>query len=392
VAWPDRSRLAVSVRMTNTCAATRTAILLSIVLASCQGRDSLGERHRSDGGQATDDDPRDATSARDPSGQETADAMGADAGPETADATAEQSSAPQNACAQFDLRFTGAGASPYDCPTIDCDCPDFLVSPVAVARGCVQSVDCAAACASGEMWLICALDGCASDRDCDDDAPDCVDGLCSARPYVPPKCASDLECPGGKRCVATQADGSRTCVETATNDRGPCNQDADCPAGHCALPSAGILGVCSTGANFADCFTDANCASGLHCKNVEIDMPGTCSDGSDHAPCERDGDCRVGRCLASSCTFGALGDDCRENADCQSGFCAGGRSCTTGAVDAACAQDADCASGRCANDGTIAACTIGAPSSKCVDDHDCVSGACRRQPGADVTAQFGACE
>ncbi len=374
----------------------RAAIFLSILVSACNGHVPRGERNGSDGGLITDDDARDATNERVPSDHAAADAMGADAGSETGDAMGEQSSASQNVCAPLHVQYTGAASSdPSDCPTVACDCPGFYAFPLSVPyRGCVLSVDCAAACTSGDMWLICALSGCASDRDCESTGQQCTEGLCADRPYVPPKCASDLECPGGRRCVATQADGSRTCVETATNDRGPCNQDADCPAGHCALPPAGILGACSTGATFADCFDDADCASGLQCRNVEIeiDQPGTCIHGSDHAPCDSDSDCRGGVCLASVCSFGEVGDDCRENADCKSGFCADGVTCTTGAVDALCGQDDQCASGRCANNGTFSACTTGGVSSKCADDHDCLNGVCRHQPDDGVTAQFGACD
>jgi hypothetical protein len=379
--------------MSNANTALRAAIFLSVVLSACQGHHSLGEPNPSDGGRTTDDEKVDATNERASTASETADAASADAGLETADAMGDQTAAAQNICAPFHIQYAGAGSGgPSDCPAIDCGCPEVDALPTASQyRGCVQSVDCSAACADG-LWFICAISGCASDADCP--GQECLGGLCSDPPPAPPPtCASDLECPFGKLCVTTHADGTRNCVETATNDRGPCDQDADCPAGHCLFSGSGVVvGICSTGAYGEVCFTDASCATGLQCKTDSVDPAGACSHASEHAPCARDSDCQGGVCLASSCSFGEVGDDCRKNADCKSGFCGSGVSCTNGEIDAFCAQDDQCASGRCATSAEISACTTGAPGSKCFVDRDCLNGLCRLEPDAAGTLQFGACD
>ena len=124
--------------------------------------------------------------------------------------------------------------------------------------GCVQSVDCSAACAGGD-WLVCALSGCSSDADCAE-----LGRLCVVAPGASVGSCDDPSsglcfgaegCAPGRRCVAVQEDGIRHCVNPAANDRGPCNQDADCPGESCAHLGRSFLGVCSSGGAFALCFT-----------------------------------------------------------------------------------------------------------------------------------------
>jgi hypothetical protein len=388
--------------MISTNAALRAALLVSLVFTACEGRRVLRRGDEADagpGGPASRHEAPDAASGRADAALDAGEAPSgrADGPVETGDASGEQIPAPADDCAQLHIQY-GPYAATGECPTIDCHCDVAYAGPLPAQGHCVTSVDCAAVCATGDLWFTCAFFGCGSDSDCRYvgglcvKSPGAIEGICQIPPVVPPPCASDLECPGGRRCVAIKDDGSRTCVETATNDGGPCNQDADCPAGHCALPGSSIVGMCSTGANNASCFTDANCASGLHCRNGLVSPPGTCSDGSNHSTCDRDSDCQRGVCLGADCSFGEVGDDCRKNVDCQSGFCAFGTKCSDGAVDAYCGAADQCASGRCAKGAETSACTTGARASKCIHDYDCVSGTCRHQPGSDVTNDFGACD
>jgi hypothetical protein len=222
-------------------------------------------------------------------------------------------------------------------------------------HGCVQSVDCAAACNGGvDQWLYCAVFACASDDDCGPfDAGHCVvvpgatEGVCGGLATSSP-CADAGDCSAAQRCVAVKADGTRACIDLISNYVGPCNQDADCAAGHCALQGSSFLGLCTDGGVSSACFSESDCASGLHCRHAVGHRPGSCSDGSDNASCDQDADCQVGICAHSAvCSSGKLDDECDENADCLSGFCAYGFTCSDGAVGAHCGHDDECASGRC---------------------------------------------
>jgi hypothetical protein len=302
---------------------------------------------------------------------------------------------PPDPCAPFAIQYTSAGAGgPDDCPVVDCNCNAYAGPVPSPRHGCVQSVDCSAACAS-EGWLTCALESCASDADCGQGgdcllAPGAIEGLCqTSGPGA--ACIDVGDCQVGERCVAFQADGSRGCIDPSQNDRGHCNVDADCPATHCARLGASFLGLCSAGDNYAFCFSDGDCASGLRCKKQVGDQPGWCSDGADGSPCERTADCRTGICAWGSCSAGNIDDYCEKNGDCRSGFCSFGVRCTDGAVDAECAQDDQCATGRCAGNAAMSACTTGAPSAKCVDDQDCVDGVCQHPEGLSPLYVFGSC-
>jgi hypothetical protein len=375
--------------MTNTNAAMRAVILLAAFISACDGAGPLNGGATSgaepDGSIAVHDAP-DAASAR----------------PETAhaDAGRAQPPPPPDVCAPFHLQYTGAGgAGPDDCPTVDCHCDGYSGPVPSALHGCLQSVDCAAACDSGDQWLTCAVYACASDADCGQfDAGKCIafpgakEGLCQGDVGAFSLCVDGADCPGGERCVVVETDGTRNCIDPSANDRGRCNLDADCPAGRCAFQGTAFVGVCTAGGAFAACFSDGDCAAGLRCRNSAGDMPGECSDGSDDAPCERDADCQVGVCAESVCSSGKVDDYCTKSTDCQSGFCAFGIRCSDGAVDAPCAHDDECASGRCAGNAAISACTAGVPSSKCVDDDDCVNGTCQHEAGEDVINNFGSCE
>ena len=71
----------------------------------------------------------------------------------------------------------------------------------------------------------------------------------------------------------------------------------------------------------------------------------------------------------------AVGDSCRRNGDCRSGYCGydnGTRVCTNGGLGSGCFSDAQCANNLCG----AGACTDGAIGSNCGGDIDCQSGYC----------------
>src|SRR5262245_60589014 len=91
---------------------------------------------------------------------------------------------PRDPCAQYQLRFPGAGSpDPNGCPTIDCHCGTYTGPLPTLFLGCVQSVDCSAACAGGD-WIGCAISRCSSNAQCADLGRKCVvapgasDGSC----------------------------------------------------------------------------------------------------------------------------------------------------------------------------------------------------------------------
>jgi hypothetical protein len=390
--------------MTNSTAALGVALLLVVAATACEGAGPLNDRVRPDAGLEAPVGGLNTPDAESEHPAPPPDAQSEHPAPTPAPADAARTlpPPPPDVCGSFHLRYSGAvGASPSpnDCPDVDCHCVTTYSGPVPTPlHGCVQSVDCAAACASGDQWLVCAVYACVTDSDCGAFSstkcvvlPGAIEGVCQVA-GVGSRCVDAEDCGSGERCIAVEADGTRGCIDPAANDRGHCTQDADCGAGHCALPGASFLGVCSGGEAFASCFSDGDCRAGLHCKNVADSQPGSCSDGADGTPCERDADCQAGVCTSSVCSFGKVDDFCGKNADCQSGFCAFGIRCTDGAVDAPCEHDDQCASGRCAANAAITACTTGARAAKCVDDQDCVSRRCQHRAGADVTSNFGSCD
>jgi hypothetical protein len=382
--------------VTNASATARASLLLAVLLGACGRQDARAARGRAEGGTNASVGAPDASGGAPGSASDASDER-----PWTAPGDAAVSSrpipTPPDVCASYHFEYAGAGVGgPSDCPVIDCQCQNIPAQSFYTPLGCLRSADCAFACHNYGHWFDCIVLACLRDNDCSSipggkciRSPGWTQGFCESAAELGCNDASD--CQSGRRCVATEADGTRTCVDPAANDAGPCNEDADCPAGHCAL-GAGFLGVCTVGAPFAGCFSDVDCAPGLHCRNVAGDQHGLCSDGTDNAPCDRYPDCLVGKCIRSTCSSLELGDHCQENEDCRSGFCALRSTCSDGAPDAPCSQDSECASGLCADiPGLAAFCTTGAPSSKCFDDHDCLSSSCRHEPGVDVLAAFGTC-
>src|SRR5882724_3737317 len=144
-------------------------------------------------------------------------------------------------CAAFQIEYDAT--LPSDgCPEVGCRCSYQGPTPTP-KNGCVVAVDCSAACAApdGDAWLVCAIEGCAADADCEQpgvcEAQVCKSGGAGA-------CGSK-HCTGSDVCVAVAADGTRRCV--TPSDRSACNADADCVEGHCALPDGSFLGLCTTG-------------------------------------------------------------------------------------------------------------------------------------------------
>jgi hypothetical protein len=375
--------------MTCTSLMIRAALLLAVAAAACETQPRVLSTMSGAGGGCP--------SAGDPTAPDAGAAPAATA-QQTPDAAPGVVPPPPDLCAPFELRFTGAGGNGFDCPTIDCHCNGY-VGPVPSPQGkCVQSINCAAACGSsdGDAWLSCAIGACETNADCPSGTGRCIVtpgatmGSCQGLGGGV-ECVEVADCSGASHCIAVKPDGTRGCVDPSTNDRGPCNRDADCPSERCIYRGTSFLGICSAGSLTALCFANADCKAGLHCRHASGDQPGSCSDGSDGADCDQDADCQVGVCAWGLCSSGKLNDSCEKNADCQSGFCAFGQRCSDGAVDTDCAKDDECASGRCAASNAIAACTSGAPSSKCVEDRNCVSGSCQHPAGMDPTNTFGSC-
>jgi hypothetical protein len=306
---------------------------------------------------------------------------------------------PPDPCAEFQIEYAGfaqAGGTcdNENCPAIDCNCPAVLVacSPVA---GCVKSVDCAAVCGAGDDddALVCIIGACTADAGCRAGSR-CViakgmdQGYCTGGSDGG-SCIETKDCPSGERCVAVASDGTRQCIEQATEQEAsfsPCNTSADCASGrHCALPDASFLGYCSSGTVYDHCFRDADCQTGLRCVNDQ------CTDGLIDSPCATTSDCHRGYCAEGRCNEGKNDDFCNLASDCQSKICVFGIRCSSGDIDAACETDSDCLSGRCAGNGALSACTSGALGSKCLDAADCASNSCVHAPGVNPAGVFGAC-
>jgi hypothetical protein len=190
---------------------------------------------------------------------------------------------PPDPCAPFHLQYTSAGdGGPYDCPDVDCHCGTYSGPVPSPIHGCLQSIDCTVACHSNEDWLSCVVFACASSADCVGRgyvcvvAPGATEGLCQDPTTPDSFCFRAEDCAGSLRCVAVEADGTRRCVDPAIENRFNCNGNADCPVGHCALSRTSFLGMCTTGEKDERCFSDADCAPHLACKDP--DVPGFCSE------------------------------------------------------------------------------------------------------------------
>jgi len=283
-------------------------------------------------------------------------------------------------CAAFQIEYDAT--LPSDgCPEVGCRCSYQGPTPTP-KNGCVVAVDCSAACAApdGDAWLVCAIEGCAADANCEQpgvcEAQVCKSGGAGA-------CGSK-HCTGSDVCVAVAADGTRRCV--TPSDRSACNADADCVEGHCALPDGSFLGLCTTGQNQDACFADTDCQPRVTC------IDSICTDGTYGSFCATQADCLAGYCAGTTCNDGRDHDYCETATQCQSRICIAGIRCGSGEVGADCRDDEDCHSRLCAANSLLAACTDGAPSSQCLEDSDCLSGACSHPLDKNPAAFFGACD
>ena len=275
-------------------------------------------------------------------------------------------------CEELSLSFDGTDCQSLSCSSpAECDCDPFTqsYSTCNSVRGCLQTLDCEAACAAGSSMV----DSCARANDCDSDADCdgyyCLDqgfgGQCS-RGEPGDSCIDGGDCAAGScastslgmRCVGDAADGSA------------CDDDLECQSGICYVdfsvsPSTGS---CSSGAAGEPCSSSDECLEGS-CVYDGSSSTSTCSDGSADAPCDDDGDCDSGICAyggrsASTCSDAELGSPCDSTSDCTSAVCetsattgestcgaAPGDECDDGVVD--CGGDCrpiqgDCGSALCA--------------------------------------------
>lgn len=292
-----------------------------------------------------------------------------------------------DACDSLGLSFD-AQLSTLDCPTISCDCQNFVSGPFAGPRGCVVGLDCDAACAQldPDQWLFCAVTSCTRDSDCVGLGGNCLippsydHGSCG---HAGVDCLADSDCESGSFCVVLDQDGTRRCTEPAPG--ASCNYDRQCAGQACALPPGSLVGACSSGGLGERCFAESDCDAGLYCGT------GTCANGSYNSGCHGDKQCATGSCRWETCVEGRDGDYCEADDDCGSGVCVYGIRCASGEVDAACEEDNDCKSGICAGDNYDSACTDGIPGSKCIDDADCRAGRCVHDAAREPGSRFGSC-
>lgn len=126
---------------------------------------------------------------------------------------------------------------------------------------------------------------------------------------------------------------------------GPCNRDAECPAGLCNLR---IDRCAAPSPDGGPCARDSECASGL-C-NLRLDV---CAEpAADGDACARDSECagalcnlRTDRCAAKA----PLGGPCARDSECASSLCnlRTDVCATKAAAGSPCARDRECASGLC---------------------------------------------
>jgi len=301
-----------------------------------------------------------------------------------------------------------AEASDSSCSV--CGCPSNL--RCVPEEGCVELLEVGEACAADAD---CKSANCGDDtklcrvplgQPCDETNCD----LCFRSEdwsYCSVRCSTDSECPGslclfhslastsfGQWCFPPCQDA---CSGECVQDDFGANQACDCstcgftmhwPAGtecvhfiqcdgnECYRGPGGSM--CS-----GSCDSDADCDDGFAC--VDTCTP-TSADCDDLCLPVCDGECERGTCAelpspdggnVSVCdVLATVGDPCRSDADCRSGFCGGGY-CVASANSlpngAACDSNGDCASGACVNEVCNGGGLIG---DACASDADCGVGTC----------------
>jgi hypothetical protein len=286
------------------------------------------------------------------------------------------------------------------CPRVTCDCGGTTqtFNQGCIAHECIASVSCAATCALGDQVLV-AVDNCYGTLTCRSAAECQPAGLkCIMAPGDPigecasgqaaAKCFTDADCKSGS-CVVMSA-SIRQCQDGHAG--APCNRDANCAAPQrCALPAGSFLGKCTSGTLNTACVTKADCKAPFDCMSVGgIQI---CSSGEAGAACATAKDCNLPFCVRGTCSNGAPGDECQQDADCQMHCTRNGAAgvCTNGEMGQACPCDGpcDCAAGLHCTAGNVsngvgpagsgAGTCVAAPGpdgSFCVLDADCQSGMC----------------
>lgn len=231
------------------------------------------------------------------------------------------------------------------------------------------------------------LDGegpCASDHDCDESAPYCVDredaSWCSLVPLgnVGQVCTSAEDCVAGLDCFESKC---LVPVDSA------CKRNVDCIPGRtcvpddegfhvCGLPN-GRLGLCDDG-DAEDCNASFACEDGLCLakKNVSCQFDYECSSPLVCRPSDST------LAAADLCLPAAnWAEACLMDGDCERGICTSFRWCTSKTVGTACERDADCSREHdltCRPNavGARVCNTIGSPGDDCDTHDDCLDGAC----------------
>lgn len=210
---------------------------------------------------------------------------------------------PDDSCGRFGWEFGGSvDCEQTTCDPVVCDCAPTPYRACSPRFGCGVAVDCEAACTVGieqpddvtncvEDYAPCTMDAdCTSDTlgahfsvcviRTGEDRGECATGFAGSTPTTRSRCIKDTDCVGGF-CVAVAQDGRRECSSGASVGH-PCNRDEHCPraGAHCALPDGSFLGRCTAGRNGESCFRDADCETGLQCRDPVPESGGTCADAA----------------------------------------------------------------------------------------------------------------
>ncbi|MFO0669942.1 MAG: Dickkopf N-terminal cysteine-rich domain-containing protein [Polyangiaceae bacterium] len=271
-----------------------------------------------------------------------------------------------NVCATAKTSGQTCSTTPQCVPDLFCDVAGGSKCATRKANGQACAVD--DGCSSGHCDTASGLCGlpsgstCASDFQCQGY---CNGTVCAAKQGPGASCALDKVCLG--YCVDTH------CV-TIKPYGATCNGNAECAGGICEYTGVGF-GSGSHCRAAGECLLDKDCQAGEFCSSATY--PSKCAaKKADGATCSDKKECQH-TCYGGKCvTALPNGASCGSGADCTSGKCKG-----VCVAPSACFTDGDCAAGQfCdSSSGYNSHCSSPYPNGQgCRDDAQCQSGFCSR--------------
>ncbi len=250
------------------------------------------------------------------------------------------------------------------------DCGGSVCGRCGVGQACNADTDCQSLLFCPVSTRSCSPTSCQDGvQNGDELVTDCGGGEC-------PGCALGSSCNVGTDCISQVCGAGSVCVASSCTDavRNQDETDTDC-GGSCTAACAtgractvasdcaeGVCGSANCAAEVAQCCQPAACGDGVangsepvvDCGNAQC---GLCAVGSD---CTQNGQCQSGRCSGGACQVPLVCGDGQQNGteggvDC-GGTEAGCPRCGNGQT---CRVDADCQSSTCAANGRCVSCSDG---------------------------------